>query len=243
MRQKIAAGNWKMNGTRASLPELFAIAGDQHENAEVIICPPFSLLHEALTGVQGTHCKIGAQNCFADPSGAFTGEVSADMVADIGATHVILGHSERRELFGESSELVANKARAAHAAHLVAIICVGETLDDRRAGRAEEIVQEQLHYSLPEGCNGENTIIAYEPVWAIGTGEVPTNEEIAQMHAHIRKLIPDAENMRVLYGGSVKPSNALEIFSIENVDGGLVGGASLKAKDFLPIIDAAAKAS
>ncbi len=241
MRTKLAAGNWKMNGTRESLSELMAMSALTPEKAEVLICPPFTLLHEAITALQGTHMHIGAQNCHHEPSGAFTGEVSAEMIADMGATHVILGHSERREYFEESSKLVAQKAQAAHDAHLLAVICVGETLSERENGKALEIVQAQIEASLPVGANGQNTIIAYEPIWAIGTGKVPSNDDIAEMHAHIRKLIPDAKNMRVLYGGSVKGSNATDIFSIENVDGGLVGGASLKSNDFLPIIEAADK--
>lgn len=228
-----------MNGTRASLTELFEISGENHGEAEVIICPPFTLLHEAITAAMGTDVQIGGQNCHQELSGAFTGEVSAAMLSDLGATHVIVGHSERREYFGETSEIVAQKANRAIEAGLTAIICVGETLAEREAGNALKVVEAQIKASIPKSANTQNTIIAYEPVWAIGTGKVPSNDDIAQMHAHIRRLIPDANAMRVLYGGSVKGSNAKEIFAIENVDGGLVGGASLTAKDFIPIIQAA----
>ncbi len=243
MRTKIAAGNWKMNGTRSAMTEIMAIATEQFENVEAIICPPFTMLSEAMAATQGTALMIGAQNAHQSASGAYTGEISAEMLLDLGVKHVILGHSERREYFGETSELVAQKAAHAHSSGLTAIICVGETLEERDAGKAVAVVSDQIVNSLPEGTNAANTVIAYEPVWAIGTGRVPSNDDIVEIHSAIRAIVPDTENMRILYGGSVKPENALEIFSLKDVDGGLVGGASLKASDFLPIIQAAAKAS
>ncbi len=237
-RQKIAAGNWKMNGTKASLAELSAIAAATTSDDDVILCPPATLISNAVDACSDSAITIGAQNLHAAPSGAYTGEISAAMLTDIGATHVIIGHSERREYFGESDSDIAEKAKAAHDAGLIAIICVGETLEEREAGKAISVVGTQLKGSIPEGANAQNTIIAYEPVWAIGTGKVPTNSDIAEIHTYMRSVIPDAEQMRVLYGGSVKGSNASEIFAIDNVDGGLVGGASLKAADFIPIIEA-----
>lgn len=239
MRTKIAAGNWKMNGLRGSLTELLLIASTEVEQAEIIIFPPMTLLAEAASAVQGTRTKIGAQNCHQAVNGAYTGEVSAEMIENIGATHVIIGHSERRALYGESDEIVKAKAAAAHSAGLTAIICIGESLEMRQAGEADHFCAAQLLASLPEGASASNTIIAYEPIWAIGTGLVPSNADIAQMHARLRENLPDAEAMRILYGGSVKPSNAAEIFAVDNVDGGLVGGASLKAEDFSAIIRAA----
>lgn len=244
MRKKIAAGNWKMNGRKLSLSEVYAMAGAEIENCEVIICPPATLIPDLLVSVQGSNLQIGGQNCHHEAEGAYTGEISANMLRDIGVTHVILGHSERREYFGESDELIAQKITRAHEQGLVAILCIGETLAEREAGQAIDIVTSQLINSLPKSANAENTIIAYEPVWAIGTGKVPSNADIEEMHAAIRAHIPhDSEAMRVLYGGSVKPTNAMEIFALNNVDGGLVGGASLKAEDFLPIIAAAEQLS
>ena len=236
MRNKIAAGNWKMNGLKNALDELKAMEAAVGK-ADVIICPPATLLSAAVQVSQ--KISIGAQNAHDQASGAFTGEISMGMLEDMNVKHVILGHSERREFFGETNAFVKSKAAAAHAAGITAIICVGETLEEREAGKALDVVRKQIEGSVPEGANASNTIIAYEPVWAIGTGKVPTNEDIKEMHAAIRAIIPDAQKMRVLYGGSVKASNASEIFAIDNVDGGLVGGASLKASDFVPIIEAA----
>ena len=238
-RKKIAAGNWKMNGTTASLKELSAMAAVTNSDDDVVICPPATLISNAVAACSDSAIAIGAQNVHAQPSGAYTGETATNMLTDLGASHVIVGHSERREYFAESDIDVAAKAKAAHDAGLIAIICVGETLAEREAGNAISVVEAQIKGSIPTGANAQNTIIAYEPVWAIGTGKVPTNDDIAEIHAHIRSLIPDANAMRILYGGSVKGSNAQEIFSIDNVDGGLVGGASLKAADFIPIIEAA----
>lgn len=238
MRNKIAAGNWKMNGIEASLSEITFMATQMEGNGEVIFCVPYTLLSQAVEMTKNLGISIGAQNAHFETLGAFTGEISAPMLKDIGVTHVILGHSERRALFGETSEIVARKAIAAHDAGLIAIICVGETLEERESGQAISVVSAQINASIPKSANAQNTIIAYEPVWAIGTGKVPTNDDIAKMHESIRSIIPQGDHMRVLYGGSVKASNAREIFSIPNVDGGLVGGASLKADDFIPIINA-----
>ncbi len=240
MRKKIAAGNWKMNGLTQDLSEIEKISKAQIQNSEVIICPPALLLPLV---DKSRPISFGAQNAHAHDSGAYTGEISMPMIKNAGASHVIIGHSERREYFGETNKIVSEKANAAYRAKLVAIICVGETLEERESGRAREVVAQQIRGSLPLNASAQNTIIAYEPVWAIGTGKVPSNEDIAEMHAHIRSIIPDAAEMRVLYGGSVKGGNASEIFAIDNVDGGLVGGASLKADDFIPIIEANEKFS
>jgi triosephosphate isomerase len=236
MRQLIA-GNWKMNGLgEAALGEIEALrAGLAGARSDVLVCPPATLIARAamLGGV-----PIGAQDCHAKESGAFTGDISAEMLKDAGARAVIVGHSERRQYHHESDAVVADKARAAWRAGLAAIICVGETEAERMSGRHLDVVARQLEGSVPDGATLENTVIAYEPVWAIGTGKTPTSAEIAQMHAHIRGAV--GEGMRILYGGSVKPSNAAEILALANVDGALVGGASLKAKDFLGIIAGAA---
>lgn len=243
MRRRLAAGNWKMNGTRAALSELQAIA-DAHPAAgvDILICPPATLLTTASGLAASTPVQIGAQDCHTDPSGAHTGDLSAGMIADAGATAVILGHSERREDHGESSDRVRAKARAAHAAGLTAIICLGESLAQRDAANTLDIIAGQLSASVPDATTGENTVIAYEPIWAIGTGKVPTTDQIAEVHDFIRARLetrfgPETgQAIRILYGGSVKPSNAAEIFAVPNVDGALVGGASLKATDFSPII-------
>lgn len=240
MRRKIVAGNWKMNGLRAQLPEITAIAaGARGATCEVIICPPAPLLAAAADlGI-----AIGGQDCHAAASGAHTGDISAAMIADAGGSHVILGHSERRADHAEASDDVAAKVRAAWAAGLVPIICVGETEADRDAGRTLDVVGAQLDGSVPAGARADNTIIAYEPVWAIGTGRVPEIADIAEVHDHLRAGLAarfdDADLIRILYGGSVKAANAAEIFAVDNVDGGLVGGAALTAADFLPIIAAA----
>jgi len=243
MTRRLAAGNWKMNGTRASLSEIKALtAAHPAPEVDILICPPATLLAQAASLAAGSAVTIGAQDCHAAASGAHTGDISAPMLADTGATAVILGHSERRENHGETSELVAEKARAAHAAGLIAVICLGETLAEREAAQTLEVIAAQLHASLPEGTSAANTVIAYEPVWAIGTGLTPTNDQIAEVHGLLRSLLAErmgddeATALRLLYGGSVKASNAAEIFAIANVDGALVGGASLKSADFSPII-------
>jgi triosephosphate isomerase len=247
MRPKLAAGNWKMNGTAASLAEISALATLLPSAApQVVICPPATLLRDATRTAQGTGIAIGAQDCHADPHGAHTGDISAPMVADSGATHVILGHSERRDAHAERDSTVHDKALAAYAAGLTAIICIGETLAHRTADETLTVLAGQLAQSLPDAILAQNTVIAYEPVWAIGTGKIPTLEQIAQVHDFIRATLATrygtqiAEKIPLLYGGSVKADNAAAIFSAHNVDGALVGGASLKATDFAPIIAALA---
>lgn len=230
MPRKIAAGNWKMNGTRAMLAELSRLPTP--DGVDVVICPPATLLPVA--DVDGP-IAMGGQDCHAATSGAHTGDLSANMLIEAGAKYVILGHSERRTDHGETSEEVQAKTKAAYTAGLIAIVCIGETLSEREAGETLDVVGEQIDASLPDGATAENTVIAYEPVWAIGTGKVPTTDQIAEVHAFLRGKQPD---MAILYGGSVKASNAAEIFGVPNVDGALVGGASLKPEDFGPIISA-----
>ncbi|WP_296642199.1 triose-phosphate isomerase [Roseinatronobacter sp.] len=235
---KLAAGNWKMNGLRADLDEMRAlIAAHPDPDCRMLICPPATLLAPMADLAQGSRLLVGGQDCHTAKRGAHTGDLSADMLADAGARHVILGHSERRADHRESSDLVSAKARAAREAGLTAIICVGETEAQRDAGTTLEVVLGQLRESVPDGANAGNTVIAYEPVWAIGTGRTPTLEQIAEVHDALRAAVPDAE-MSLLYGGSVKPGNAADIFALANVDGALVGGASLKASDFGAIIAA-----
>ena len=239
MPRKLAAGNWKMNGLRANVNELETLA-KQHSNAsvDILICPPATLIGAC----QDMPFDIGGQDCHTAESGAHTGDISAQMLADAGATYVITGHSERRADHDETDEIVAAKSTAANKAGLIAVICVGETLDQREAGTTLDIIDGQLAGSIPDGATANNTVIAYEPVWAIGTGKVPTLEQIAEVHAHIRAKLQarfsDGADMRILYGGSVKGSNAADIFGVPHVDGALVGGASLKADDFSPIISA-----
>lgn len=242
--RKLAAGNWKMNGTAASLAEVDAlVAAHSTPVCEVLLCPPATLIAQMAWAAKGSVLKIGGQDCHPKASGAHTGDVSATMLADAGASHVILGHSERRADHGESDSLVVAKAAAAWAAGLIAVICVGETEAQRDAGKTLDVVGSQLAGSVPQGATAANTVVAYEPVWAIGTGRTPTLAEIAEVHGHIRARLAarfgaEAAGMRILYGGSVKPSNATEIFAVANVDGALVGGASLKAADFGAIIAA-----
>ncbi len=245
MARKLAAGNWKMNGTRAALEELSALAQAHPDpNVDILICPPATLVQTAAATVANGPIQIGGQDCHAQASGAHTGDISAEMLLDAGATSVILGHSERREDHGESSDDVNAKTRAAHAAGLVAIVCVGESLSQREAANTLDIIGEQLATSLPDGCTAANTVVAYEPIWAIGTGKVPTTEQIDEVHDFIRARMirrfgeNEGRAIPLLYGGSVKPDNAAEIFATDNVDGALVGGASLKATDFSPIIKA-----
>lgn len=235
---KLAAGNWKMNGLHADLAEVTAlIAAHPSPDCGVLICPPATLLALMADAAKGSRLLLGGQDCHSADHGAHTGDISATMLADAGARHVILGHSERRADHGETSELVAAKARAARAAGLTALICVGETEAERDAGATLDVVLQQLRGSVPDGATAANTVIAYEPVWAIGTGRTPTLDQIAEVHDALRAAVPDAE-MSLLYGGSVKPANAAQIFALDNVDGALVGGASLKAADFGAIIAA-----
>jgi triosephosphate isomerase len=244
----LVAGNWKMNGLRGSLETASAIArgvdAGVRAKVDVLICPPATILHALTVAMIGTGVATGGQDCHASPSGAFTGDISAPMLADAGASFVILGHSERRTLHGETSADVKAKAEAALRALLVPIICIGETLAEREAGRTIAVVQKQVRGSLPETATGASVVIAYEPVWAIGTGKTPTAADVAELHAEIRaelgRLVGKAEaaKVKVLYGGSVKPSNAAELMALPDVNGALVGGASLKAEDFLGIIRA-----
>jgi triosephosphate isomerase len=234
-----------MNGLGADLAELTALkAGIAAGVAcDVMICPPASLLARA-ADVAGGALPVGGQDCHAESSGAYTGDISATMLKDCGASSVIVGHSERRQYHGETDAMVAAKAQAAWAAGLSAIICIGETEPERDAGKAEHICHGQIDGSVPAGAHDGNTALAYEPVWAIGTGRTPTNEQIVAMHAHVRKCLvrklgSAGATIRILYGGSVKPSNAGEILALDDVGGALVGGASLKAADFLAIIKAA----
>ena len=243
MVRKLAAGNWTMNGTRAALKELQALAQAHSDPAvDILICPPATLLMSAAELVSVHPLDIGAQDCHTAPSGAHTGDISAPMIADCGATAVIVGHSERREDHNESNDLIRAKAESAHAAGLTAIICIGETLAQRDAGQTLNVIADQLQGSNPDGATGVNTVIAYEPVWAIGTGKVPSLEQIGEVHDFIREKLTarfgadNARTIRLLYGGSVKPANAAEIFAVPNVDGALVGGASLTKSDFSPII-------
>ena len=245
MRRKLAAGNWKMNGTRASLTEAKAIA-DTHPGSPVdlLLCLPATLLSTASDLLNGTSVMLGAQDCHCDGCGAHTGDISAPMLADVGAQAVILGHSERRENHEETSELVRAKARAAQEAGLMSVICLGESLAQREAANTLDIIAGQLSASVPDTANGENTVIAYEPIWAIGTGMTPTLEQIGEVHDFIRARLERRFgagvgcSTRLLYGGSVKPANATEIFAVPNVDGALVGGASLTQADFSPIVTA-----
>jgi len=244
---KLVAGNWKMNGLGASLGEAEALVKALQERAaacRVALCPPATLTERMAHALARGVVELGGQDCHAEASGAFTGSVSAAMLADAGATLVILGHSERRAGFGETDADVAAKVEAALAAGLEPIICIGETLAQREAGQAVEVVSRQVAGSLPESLSGKSFAVAYEPVWAIGTGLTPTLEQIEEVHAAVRAAMVASlgEGGRVapiLYGGSVKPSNAAEILAVAEVGGALVGGASLKAEDFLGIIRAA----
>ena len=240
----LVAGNWKMNGLSASLSELKAMREAVDSGAaglaEVAVCPPATLLAQTNSFLKGSAIALGAQDCHAAVSGAHTGDISAEMIKDTGASYVIVGHSERRANHGESDAAVKAKAEAAARAGLTAIVCVGETRAEREAGKAIEIVSGQIRGSLPSGATAENLVVAYEPVWAIGTGLTPTAADVAEMHAAIRALLVEligeaGAKTRTLYGGSVKPANAKELLGLPNVDGALVGGASLKAADFAGI--------
>ncbi|MEN9409219.1 MAG: hypothetical protein RL216_1193 [Pseudomonadota bacterium] len=242
--KKLAAGNWKMNGLSGSLAEVAALLGAHPSpRCEMLLCPPAPLISRLAEVAKGTPLMVGGQDCHPKPSGAHTGDVAAAMLADAGASHVILGHSERRADHGETDALVKAKAEAAVAAGLIAIVCVGETEAERDAGQTLDVVGRQLLGSVPDGVTAAQLVIAYEPVWAIGTGRTPSIAEITEVHAFLRarlvaRMGPDGDGVRLLYGGSVKPSNAAEIFAVPNVDGALVGGASLKAADFGAIVAA-----
>lgn len=246
----LVAGNWKMNGLKADLAIMAEIAKGYDAGlkaaVDLAICPPATLLFTATAALIGSRIATGGQDCGIEPSGAFTGEVSAGMLADAGASFCIVGHSERRTIHGESNATVQAKAAAARKALLVPIVCVGETREEREAGKALAVVRKQLKSSILEGLDGGSLVVAYEPVWAIGTGLTPTVDDVAEMHALLRADLARivgrqaAAGVRLLYGGSVKPSNAAELMNVAHVDGALVGGASLKAADFLAIAKACA---
>ena len=243
--RKLIAGNWKMNGVGAALDEARQVArtlDEQGCDVRVALCPPATLIHRMAEALSGSCVEVGAQDCHMEAAGAYTGDLGAEMLHDAGARLVILGHSERRSAYREDDALVAGKVQAALRAGLEPIVCVGETLEQRKAGRHLDVVEGQLAGSLPDALAGKSFAVAYEPVWAIGTGLTPSTAEIAEMHGVIRRAL----NARfgeggtpILYGGSVKGSNAAEILAVAEVGGALVGGASLAASDFLPIIRAA----
>jgi triosephosphate isomerase len=240
----LIAGNWKMNGLKASLGEFQAMlagAASVAAKADLLVCPPATLVAPLAERAKGAKTfAVGAQDCHPKASGAHTGDISAEMLADAGATAIIVGHSERRADHGESDALVRAKAEAVWRAGLVAIVCIGETREQRDAGKALDVCGTQLKGSLPDGSTAGNLVVAYEPVWAIGTGLTPTPQDVKQVHRFIRDSLVsrfkgEGAAMRILYGGSVKPSNAAELMAVANVNGALVGGASLKASDFLAI--------
>lgn len=245
-RKKLIAGNWKMNGLTADgtalakgiAAEVKALGKPQ---CEFLVCPPFTLLSAVKKALRGAKVALGAQDCHFDAKGAHTGDISPLMLTDLGCTYVILGHSERRADHGESNELVCKKAAAAHQAGLKTVICIGETLAQRDAGKTIDVCTQQILGSVPDTATAADTVIAYEPVWAIGTGKTPTAQDVEDVHAAVRKVLSkklgkgNANKMRILYGGSVKPSNAKEFLSLPDVDGALIGGASLKVEDFMAI--------
>jgi triosephosphate isomerase len=239
----LIAGNWKMNGLKSSHAEFDAMlagAGALAAKADLLVCPPATLIAAFADKARGSKVAVGAQDCHPKASGAHTGDLAAEMLADAGASAIIVGHSERRADHGETDALVRQKAEAAWRAGLTAIVCIGETREQRDAGQTLDVCGGQLKGSLPDGSTSANLVVAYEPVWAIGTGLTPTIKDIEQVHAFIRGILTvrfnaDGGKVRILYGGSVKPSNAAELMAVANVNGALVGGASLKAADFLAI--------
>lgn len=251
MRRFLIAGNWKMNGTLENAKALAAGVAEgvpqSLDGVEVLVCPPFVHLAVVREALAGSGVGLGAQNAWHEPKGAFTGEVSAEMLMDAGCSAVILGHSERRHVIGETDELINEKVRAAVGAGLPVILCVGELLEEREAGRTEEVLERQMDRGLADvDADALKAVtLAYEPVWAIGTGHTATPDQAESAHSHLRKWLADrynsdaAEATRLLYGGSVKPENAPSLLEQPNVDGALVGGASLKAETFLPIVRAA----
>lgn len=241
-RTPLIAGNWKMNGACAESVALARdIAAGAPAGCELLVCPPAVLIPPVTAALEGSPVSVGGQDCHFAANGAHTGDIAPAMLADAGCSHVILGHSERRADHGETDELVRSKVEGAHGVGLIAIVCIGETLEERDAGKTLARIASQIEGSLPDGVTAANTVIAYEPVWAIGTGRTPTAEDVEEVHTHIRKDVErrfgaaTAAGLRILYGGSMKPSNAAELLAIEGVDGGLIGGASLKADDFLAI--------
>lgn len=249
MPRTLIAGNWKMNGLMANLAEVERVAAEvpaSSEGAETLLCLPATLIHAGSAKSEGSGLKIGGETCHANEKGAHTGDLSAEMLKDAGASYVIVGHSERRADHGETDAVVAAQASAALRAGITPIICVGETLDQRDAGEVLTVITTQMAESIPEGAEAAAIVIAYEPVWAIGTGRVATSEQIAEVHTSIRNLLVrrfgDAgRTTRILYGGSMNPGNAAEILAVAEVNGGLIGGASLKAADFLAIYRLAAQ--
>jgi triosephosphate isomerase (TIM) len=239
----LIAGNWKMNGLKSSIVEFDAMlagASALAAKADLLVCPPATLISGFADKARGSKLVVGAQDCHPKASGAHTGDISAEMLADAGARAVIVGHSERRADHGESDALVRQKAEAAWRAGLPAIVCIGETREQRDAGQTLDICGGQLKGSLPDGSTATNMVVAYEPVWAIGTGLTPTAKDVEEVHRFIRGVLAvrfadEGAKIRILYGGSVKPSNAAELMAVANVNGALVGGASLKAADFLAI--------
>jgi triosephosphate isomerase len=242
-RRPLVAGNWKMNGLAASAAEfgkMVAGASDLGGKADIMVCPPATLVAALAAAAKGSPVAVGGQDCHAEASGAFTGDIAAEMLADAGATAVIVGHSERRTIHKETDSQVRAKALAAWRAGLTAIVCIGETKAEREAGETLDVLGRQLDGSLPDGATGLNMVVAYEPVWAIGTGLTPTVADVAQAHGFIRRRLVErygvaAQAIRILYGGSVKASNAKDLMATADVDGALVGGASLKADEFLAI--------
>jgi triosephosphate isomerase len=247
-RRPLVAGNWKMHGLRSSRTELEEIvtgASALAATADLMVCPPATLIAAFAESAHGSPVLIGGQDCHAEAAGAFTGDISAEMLRDAGARAVIVGHSERRTYHKETDADVCSKALAAWRAGLLAIVCVGETKNERERGATLDVVARQLAGSLPDGATADNLVIAYEPVWAIGTGLTPTSGDVGEVHSYIRRTIvtrfgTTGEGVRLLYGGSVKPANAAELMRVDDVDGALVGGASLKAKEFLAIAAAPA---
>src|SRR6516164_10346443 len=239
----LIAGNWKMNGLKAAMAEFEAMvagAPSVAAKADLLVCPPATLVAAFAEKARGTAVAVGAQDCHPKPSGAHTGDISAEMLADAGAVAIIVGHSERRADHGESDALVRAKAEAVWRAGLTAIVCIGETREQRDAGKTLQVCGGQLAGSVPEASTAGNLVVAYEPVWAIGTGLTPTPADVEQVHRFIRESLTqrfkgEGQMIRILYGGSVKPSNAAELLGVTNVNGALVGGASLKAADFLAI--------
>lgn len=245
-RKILIAGNWKMNGLLEDGVNLAKEVASEVKKlgkaeCEFLVCPPFTLLTSVKKALRGSKVALGAQDCHAAEKGAHTGDISPLMLQNVGCSYALVGHSERRADHLETNELICQKAQALHKAGLKAVICIGETLDERESGKTIEVCTKQIMGSVPDDANASNTVIAYEPVWAIGTGKTPTAQEVQETHAAIRKVIAKklgkgvANKMRLLYGGSVKPSNAKELLSLEDVDGALIGGASLKATDFMSI--------
>lgn len=246
-RKMMIAGNWKMNGLSADgvalAKEIATAVKVKKRNCEFVVCPPFTLLNLIKKALRGSKVALGAQDCHTAEKGAHTGDISPVMLKDLGCAYVILGHSERRADHHETSNLVCQKTIAAHQAGLKTIVCIGETLEQRESGKTIDVCSRQVKESLPDDAKANNVVIAYEPVWAIGTGKTPTTQEVEEVHAAVRKVLAkkigksEADKMRILYGGSVKPSNAKEMLSLPDVDGALIGGASLKSADFIAIAD------